>query len=133
MQVDRPYGACRIFTVGADSSMAEKSEWKGSDALPLISRRAFGGALRHSGSGLADLALLLFALCGLRIDVLGQLGELLIRLFLFFQRLFDQGNMLFLTQQFRKGSNCSISGDFIVFHSLSSTNNCGIHKGFAVL
>ena len=53
---------------------------------------------RGRGTGLS------YSLGGLPINVLSKLGQLLIRLLFFFERLLEQGDLLVLAQQFGKCS-----------------------------
>src|SRR5260370_17999210 len=62
----------------------------------------------------------------LPVNPLGKLGQLLVGLFFFVERLFQQRNVLVFAQQFSKRSDGPIAAHLVVLDSLSDTEDCRV-------
>src|SRR5579864_2839189 len=92
--------------------------------------RAPGGSLAGTRPG---LSFFLLDFAGLRINVLCQLSQFIVRLLFFFQGLFQERDMLVFTEQLGKSPDRAITGDFIVLDALGCANNGGIHHCVLVI
>lgn len=69
------------------------------------------------------------ALICLGINLLGKIGQFLIGLFFFFERLFEQRRRIALAHQLRIGTHRTVRRDFVMLHSLRGGNDRCVHHG----
>ena len=95
---------------------------------------AFCRGTRVPGTGAAGcfLAFLFFAFLalagGLHVDLLGELGQLLVGFLLFFESFLEKRSGFVLAKNVGIGAHGAVGGDFVMLHALRGRNQSGVER-----